>query len=59
MITVLALKYRNIETLKSMNTEVCSARKGRKAMEFLIVVGLLVAWIILQVWVLPHFGVKT
>lgn len=28
-------------------------------MEFLIPVGILVVWIILQAWVLPRFGVKT
>jgi len=28
-------------------------------MEILIPVGILVAWIILQAWILPHFGVKT
>jgi hypothetical protein len=33
--------------------------KGRKAMEFLIPLGLLGAWVILQAWVLPRFGVKT
>jgi hypothetical protein len=33
--------------------------KGAKAMEFLIPLGFFVAWIILQVWVLPRFGVKT
>jgi hypothetical protein len=33
--------------------------KGGKKMEFLIPLGILVVWIILQVWVLPRFGVKT
>ena len=28
-------------------------------MEILIFLGVLVAWIILQAWVLPRFGVKT
>ena len=28
-------------------------------MEILIPLGILVVWIILQVWVLPRFGVKT
>jgi len=28
-------------------------------MEFLILVGVLVLWIIFQVWVLPRLGVKT
>lgn len=32
---------------------------GDKPMEFLIPVGLLVVWIVLQIWVLPRFGVKT
>jgi hypothetical protein len=35
------------------------AGKGGKTMEFLILLGVLVAWIILQVWVLPRLGVKT
>ncbi len=34
-------------------------QKGGKTMETLIPLGLLVAWIILQAWVLPRFGVKT
>jgi hypothetical protein len=33
--------------------------KGAKPMEFLIPLGVLVAWIILQAWVLPRLGVKT
>lgn len=33
--------------------------KGVKAMELLIPVGVLVAWVVLQAWVLPRFGVKT
>jgi hypothetical protein len=33
--------------------------KGAKAMEFLIPLAVLVAWVILQAWVLPRFGVKT
>ncbi len=28
-------------------------------MEVLISLGILVAWLVLQVWVLPYFGVKT
>jgi hypothetical protein len=35
------------------------ASKGGKAMEFLIPLGVLVVWIILQAWVLPRLGVKT
>lgn len=33
--------------------------KGGKTMEFLICLGILVVWIILQAWVLPRLGVKT
>jgi hypothetical protein len=33
--------------------------KGAKAMELLIPLAALVAWVILQAWVLPRFGVKT
>jgi hypothetical protein len=32
---------------------------GDKTMEFLIPLGVLVVWIILQAWVLPRLGVKT
>ena len=35
------------------------AIKGVKTMEIFIPLGFLVAWIILQAWVLPQFGVKT
>jgi hypothetical protein len=33
--------------------------KGAKAMEVLVPLGILVAWFVLQAWVLPRFGVKT
>jgi hypothetical protein len=33
--------------------------KGGKTMEILIPLGFLAAWIILQAWILPRFGVKT
>ena len=36
-----------------------AAIKGVKKMEIVIPLGFLVAWIILQAWVLPRFGVKT
>jgi hypothetical protein len=32
---------------------------GEKPMEFVIPVGLLLAWIVLQIWVLPRLGIKT
>jgi hypothetical protein len=32
---------------------------GARAMEILIPLGVLAAWVILQAWVLPRFGVKT
>jgi hypothetical protein len=42
-----------------MNAESVTAKTGDKTMEFLIPLGVLVVWIILQVWVLPRLGVKT
>jgi hypothetical protein len=33
--------------------------QGVKSMEFLIPLGVLVVWFILQAWVLPRLGVKT
>jgi len=33
--------------------------RGSKLMEFALFLGLFAAWIVLQVWVLPRFGVKT
>ena len=33
--------------------------RGAKTMELLIPLAVLVVWVILQVWVLPRFGVKT
>ena len=36
-----------------------AAIRGDKTMEILIPLGILVAWIILQAWILPRFGVKT
>jgi hypothetical protein len=54
-----ALKYRNIEIHQSMNTNLAPTNWGGKTMEFLIPLGILVVWIILQAWVLPRLGVKT
>ncbi|HVX15005.1 MAG TPA: hypothetical protein VHC22_27690 [Pirellulales bacterium] len=34
-------------------------KQPRKNMEFLIPVAIVVAWFVLQAWVLPRFGVKT
>ena len=42
-----------------MNSKSTAATTGDKTMEFLIPLGVLVVWIILQVWVLPRLGVKT
>jgi hypothetical protein len=36
-----------------------SWRSGGKIMDLLVVLAVLVAWVVLQVWVLPRFGVKT
>ena len=41
----------------SANSE--TADTGGKMMEFLIPLGVLVVWIILQAWALPRLGVKT
>lgn len=41
------------------NQRVNPITKRGNAMEMLIPLGFLVAWIILQVWILPRFGVKT
>ena len=45
-------------TTISPATADCKATGG-KTMEFLIPLGVLVVWIILQAWVLPRLGVKT
>jgi hypothetical protein len=42
-----------------MNTNPERVKSGGKVMEFLISLGILVVWIILQAWVLPRLGVKT
>jgi len=42
-----------------MDTNSEKANTGGKTMELLIPLGILVAWIILQAWVLPRLGVKT
>ena len=34
-------------------------RAGGKIMEFLLPLAVLVAWVVIQAWVLPRFGVKT
>jgi len=33
--------------------------RGRNTMEILIPIAVVGAWIVLQAWVLPRFGVKT
>jgi hypothetical protein len=42
-----------------MNTKPVTSKTGGKTVEFLIPLGILAVWIILQGWVLPRFGVKT
>jgi hypothetical protein len=42
-----------------MNTGPEETEMGAKAMEFLIPLGVLVVWIILQAWILPRLGVPT
>jgi hypothetical protein len=42
-----------------MDDNVTTGRKRGPVMEILIPLAVLVAWIILQAWVLPRFGVKT
>ena len=42
-----------------MNSAVTTERKRGPAMEILIPIAVFVAWLILQAWVLPRFGVKT
>lgn len=32
---------------------------GGKPMEILVPVGVIVAWFVVQAWILPRFGVKT
>jgi hypothetical protein len=42
-----------------MSGNVETENKRGSTMEILIPLAVLVAWIILQAWVLPRFGVKT
>jgi hypothetical protein len=42
-----------------MNSNWTTERKRGPVMEILIPIAVLVAWIVLQAWVLPRFGVKT
>jgi hypothetical protein len=42
-----------------MNTNSKKADTGGKTMAFLIPLGVVVVWIILQAWALPRLGVKT
>jgi hypothetical protein len=41
------------------NHPVAANNEGAKTMEFLIPLAVLVAWFVLQAWVLPRLGVKT
>jgi|GEM_PF-931239 len=42
-----------------MNTNFATANRGGRKMEFLVPLGVLVVWIILQAWVLPRLGEKS
>ncbi len=42
-----------------MNNNSTAERKRGLVMEILIPIALLAAWIVLQAWILPRFGVKT
>lgn len=42
-----------------MNGNMTTEEKKGIAMEILIPLAVIVAWIVLQAWVLPRFGVKT
>jgi hypothetical protein len=44
---------------KLANQPETAGRNGGKTMEFLILLGVLAGWIILQAWVLPRLGVQT
>jgi hypothetical protein len=42
-----------------MNEKLPKNDTGGRGMEYLLIIGFLAAWLILQIWVLPRFGVKT
>lgn len=42
-----------------MKYAILTERKRGPVMEILFPIAIFLAWIILQVWVLPRFGVKT
>jgi hypothetical protein len=42
-----------------MDNSLTNQKKERPMMEILIAIAIFAAWIILQAWVLPRFGVKT
>jgi hypothetical protein len=50
---------RIIGTFQPMNEPSSVKNMGNKIMEILIPLAVVVAWVVLQVWVLPRFGVKT
>lgn len=52
-------KCRKLVTLRSVRKNVMSERKKGIVMEILIPLGILAGWVILQIWVLPRFGVRT
>jgi hypothetical protein len=41
------------------NDPVAGTGKGGMAMEFIIPLGVLAVWVILQVWVLPRLGMRS
>ena len=42
-----------------MRTHIAAPKKGINAMDILIFAGVVVFWIILQLWILPSLGVQT
>jgi len=50
------LVSRNLPTTKAFNS---SESSGNKMKEFIVPIAILVAWIALNVWILPMFGIRT
>ena len=52
-------RFAPLRTPRSPGTLLMVKRTGKKNMEILIPIGVLVGWFALQAWILPRFGVPT
>jgi len=56
---MLPMQFTQFKTEPQMIPQLSSLARKVNTMEILIPLGLIAAWVILQAWILPWFGVQT